>query len=146
VGEGGTLLPRVRGARPLLRVRGRNALLWWDGEGTKALPAGSRAQSPWAGGIVNGGWKNPLDQGERASANGSGGATATHLAKRIATHFLPAEPELFFTLFTNPRFPIITAILLPAQQLTVARHWLINLYAIIRKLRMWLYERAYRYR
>ena len=46
VGEGGTLLPRVQGARLLLRVHGRNALLWWDGEGAKALQAGFSGRRP----------------------------------------------------------------------------------------------------
>ena len=77
MGEGGTPLTRVQAATPLLRMLGRNALLWRDGEGTKALPAPSTGAQPWYGGIGNGGCNNPPAQDERS---GGDGETVPHLA------------------------------------------------------------------
>jgi type IV secretory pathway TraG/TraD family ATPase VirD4 len=129
----------VRAARPSRRFQGqgpwamgrrgraKSPSIRRDGEGTKALTVGLSGRRPISGGIVKRGWNDPPDQGERAKANDGGGATATHLAECIATHFLPAPLAYCLLSFRCTRGLIMADTLLYRNKKPLACIWLINL-------------------
>jgi hypothetical protein len=89
-GEGGTSLPRVAGARPLVGVHGRNGMVRVHGRNAlggypKAARLGLVHGAQRLAGGSNGGRRTPLQD----EAEPGGGATAAHLAVRRSDRSLP---------------------------------------------------------